>query len=34
MEVFRTKSTVFECFVNHEECMPTWLKDDVPIKVN
>lgn len=24
MEVFRTKSTLLECFVNHETCVPKW----------
>lgn len=34
MEVFRTKSTLLECFVNHEDCIPTWYKDGQLITVN
>ena len=27
MEVFRTKQTTLECFVNHEDCVPKWYKN-------
>ena len=32
MEVFRTKHTVLECFVNHDECVPKWFKNGKLIK--
>ncbi|CAF0846330.1 unnamed protein product [Brachionus calyciflorus] len=32
MEVFRTKHTVLECFVNHDECVPKWYKNGKLIK--
>lgn len=34
MEVFRTKSTLLECFVNHENCVPKWYKDGKLIPVD
>jgi hypothetical protein len=34
MEVFRTKQTVLECFVNHDDCEPKWFKNGKPVKVN
>jgi hypothetical protein len=34
MEVFRTKNTVLECFVNHEECVVSWWKNGKEIKEN
>jgi hypothetical protein len=34
MEVFRTKHTVLECFVNNDDCAPKWFKNGKPIKVN
>ncbi len=33
MEVFRTKHTVMECFVNSDDCTPKWFKNGKPIKV-
>lgn len=32
MEVFRTKQTVLECFVNHDDCEPKWYKNNKQIK--
>lgn len=33
MEVFRTKTTVLECFVNNDDCVPKWYKNGKLIKV-
>ena len=33
MDVFRTKQSTLECFVNHDDCTPKWFKDGIPIKV-
>jgi hypothetical protein len=33
MDVFRTKHTVLECFVNHDDCEPKWFKNGKLIKV-
>lgn len=33
MEVFRTKSTILECFVNHEQCVPKWYRNGVRIEL-
>ena len=27
MDVFRTKQTILECFVNHEDCIPKWYRN-------
>ena len=32
MEVFRTKSTILECFVNHEQCVPKWYRNGVLVE--
>ena len=34
MDVFRTKNTVLECFVNSEDCIPKWYKNGNLITVN
>ena len=32
MDVFRTKQTTLECFVNSDDCVPKWFKNGVAIR--